>query len=214
MKEYPILFSGPMVRALKSDQKSETRRLDLKWLRVRPGDRVWCRETWRTYTLDDGTNGILFRADGRFVSIEDTATAADRWVEAHENGRHDGKRRPSIFMRRWMCRLELVVGEVRREPVYEIDEAGAIREGMLTLAPNGLLEMGGTRRKLLGMLETATGRKETWESFGRFWNDMGARDRYVAAWCALHGIESWRSNPEVVVIGGMKRITARVAQGE
>jgi hypothetical protein len=60
-RERPILFSGPMVRAILDGKKTQTRRVvkDLKpddsyieavCLRRRPygapGDRLWVRETW------------------------------------------------------------------------------------------------------------------------------------------------------------------------
>ena len=73
MKERPIIFSAPMVRALLAGTKTQTRRIvkarDLEWMDVhqglrepdnaercpygQPGDRLWVKETWRTAdTLD------------------------------------------------------------------------------------------------------------------------------------------------------------------
>ena len=79
MKERPIIFSAPMVRALLAGTKTQTRRIvkarDLEWMDVhqglrepdnaercpygQPGDRIWVRETWQVAreTLDYETGG-------------------------------------------------------------------------------------------------------------------------------------------------------------
>jgi hypothetical protein len=81
MKERPILFKGPLVRAILSGQKTVTRR-PLKmphglWETSatgelvptpancpygKPGDRLWVRETWSDVNLQ-GAPGIAYRAD-------------------------------------------------------------------------------------------------------------------------------------------------------
>jgi hypothetical protein len=97
----------------------------------RVGDRLWCRETWRTFERpEDGVDGILFRADNHFQPVENTHDAADQWVIAHDNGKHCDQWRPSIFMRRWMSRLTLEITEVRVERVQDISEADILAEGV------------------------------------------------------------------------------------
>lgn len=91
MRERPILFSGPMVRAILDGRKTQTRRV-LKWqpgaldrpfimddgswhvtdsrgghmsplgLRYAPGDRLWVREAWAR--SDDHEWLVAYRADG------------------------------------------------------------------------------------------------------------------------------------------------------
>jgi hypothetical protein len=85
MKDYPIIFSAPMVRALLDGSKTQTRRVvkprlwawnegrtwpkdsrDFSKLQAspygQPGDRLWVRETWAQPTnLDPGP--IFYRAD-------------------------------------------------------------------------------------------------------------------------------------------------------
>lgn len=89
MKERPILFSAPMVRAILDGTKTQTRRvakgvaavhsvtgeplakLDSAGPRVscpygQPGDRLWVRETWRigSWSEDSGSIAIDYQADG------------------------------------------------------------------------------------------------------------------------------------------------------
>lgn len=128
MAERPILFSGPMVRAVLSGAKSQTRRVvkpqatsgphDLEqtigtpdslaaFVRHRcpygvPGDRLWVRETWGP--------GPFYRAD------DETISPSDGW-------------RPSIHMPRWASRLTLEVVNVRVERLQDISDEDARAEG-------------------------------------------------------------------------------------
>ncbi len=104
MKDRPILFSAPMVRAILDGKKTMTRRIykprfDL-W---RVGDRLWVRET---YTLIHG------RVD--YASTCDIKSY--RW-------------RPSIFMPRKYSRILLEITDIKRELLRDISEADAKREG-------------------------------------------------------------------------------------
>ena len=154
MSEKPILFSGPMVRAILAGQKTQTRRcawkpglafdsLDVPVWPMTQGDchgmqraacpydadRLWVRETWRTVERD-GIDGVEYAADGAFVPIANTREAADAWVDDHQNGKHGQKWRPSIFLRRWACRLALAVESIRVERLQDISEEDARAEGV------------------------------------------------------------------------------------
>lgn len=137
MTERPIIFSGPMVRAILDGRKSQTRRV-LKpqphWVRDRvmvwknragllhthsglakPGDKLWVRETWTQPAYRPSTAGIdpdlvLYRADHPEI---DTV----RW-------------RPSIHMPKWAARIWLTVTEVRVQRVQDISEEDARAEGV------------------------------------------------------------------------------------
>jgi len=180
MAERPILFSGPMVRAILAGQKTVTRRVcsvqpildDELWsvfypwgegghgiyeteaeMREEfdrlmfahnpygvPGDRLWVRETWRTFEREsDSVDGIRFQADGAFVEIANTREASDLWVDAHENGKHGDNWRPSIFMRPWMCRIRREVTDVTIERLQDITEEQAKAEGVTTDPQRGKL---------------------------------------------------------------------------
>ena len=137
MNEKPILFSGPMVRALLAGIKTQTRRLvkynnmlgepaewcssvaEPGWIHIcgdfrrfcpygQPGGRLWVRETWRSMgKCNKGTDVVFYRADGHV----------------------DGPWRPSIFMPRWASRITLEITEVRVQRLQEISEADARAEG-------------------------------------------------------------------------------------
>lgn len=156
MKERPILFSGPMVRAILAGRKTQTRRIVRKGAALgrihdletsgeatmlvghlcpygEPGGRLWVRETWYD-DLSNGTcartrdtlDGIYYRADG-----EATAQGLDNdqpvpW-------------RPSIFMPRAACRIVLEIEAVRVERIQDITREDIRREGVQPdLALNGI----------------------------------------------------------------------------
>lgn len=107
-RERPILFSGPMVRAIIEGRKTQTRRIVRPGQDVCPygvpGDRLWVRETFSR----DGAS-VICRADGDREGV--------KW-------------RPSIFMRRAESRLTLQVVATRRESLHGITESDARSEGL------------------------------------------------------------------------------------
>lgn len=141
MKERPILFSGPMVRALLAGTKTQTRRAVKGEIAERdgvptlngqplvecpavlgqcpygaPGDRLWVRETWAPH--DElahrcGTEGrYYYRADD------------DRKYET------DGRWHPSIHMPRRVSRITLEVTGIRVERLQSITPDDAKAEGI------------------------------------------------------------------------------------
>jgi hypothetical protein len=146
MKERPILFSGPMVRAILDGRKTQTRRpvkpqpfvatpsmFDTSKCPLgQPGDRLWVRETWRTGYLFGMPRGQerqipIYRADG--ISIYPAGVEINfLW-------------RPSIHMPRWASRITLEITRVWVEMVQDITEEGAIREGMVPLDRSSPSEM-------------------------------------------------------------------------
>lgn len=113
----PIIFSGPMVRALLDGRKTQTRRLASSPLaKCEVGDRLYVRETWSFI----GRQGIFDLNQAR----PDTCTPifraddvqADRWW-------------PSIHHPRWASRLTLTVREVRRQRLQDLTEDDACAEG-------------------------------------------------------------------------------------
>jgi len=127
LKERPILFSAPMVRAILDGRKTQTRRV------VKPqpnadnwtgkcrygqrGDRLWVRETWQSLVIHDG------------LSPSDIPVGADIQYPATYDG-WVSKRRPSIHMPRWASRITLEITGIRVERLQDISENDAVAEGV------------------------------------------------------------------------------------
>jgi hypothetical protein len=138
MREKPILFSGPMVKAILEGRKTQTRRVIKfhEWFLdeytrfgrheiqseidcpYQVGDILWVRETWAQHDgqpYADGQSDMVtvYRAD----ACDLTLAMIDKW-------------RPSIFMPRWASRITLRVTGVKVERVQEISEEDAKAEGI------------------------------------------------------------------------------------
>lgn len=128
MADKPILFSGPMVRALLAGTKTQTRRKiepvsrDLTVLEFSPrylvGDRLYVREHWRTRARWNDEAPRDMPSD---TPIEFVATAT---------GDNYGRFRQGMHMPRWASRLTLTVTDVRVERLQDISEADAKAEGL------------------------------------------------------------------------------------
>jgi hypothetical protein len=139
MADRPIIFSGPMVQALRNGRKTQTRRLASSPLRrVAVGDRLYVREaaairysSW--HHVDGDRYAIEYAAGGG--SGELTGKAPKQFPTRSHN--IDGSLRwcPSIHMPRWASRLTLIVEGVKVEPLQELEaqhplESDAIAEGV------------------------------------------------------------------------------------
>lgn len=205
MKERPILFSGPMVRAILEDRKTQTRRVakefndkhNLDGILARfpnqegcpygkPGDRLWVRETWAENL---GTaarlgfclaNGIIYRADYG----DKCCGVAKLDLASGECTHHVDRWRPSIFMPRWASRISLEITDVRVERLQDISDADARAEGISELPlqeghPGAWWAADPTQPKLHG---------------------RSAVDAYAKLWESIHGPGSWDPNPWVWVV--------------
>ena len=100
------------------------------------GDRLWVRETWNGPLLDEDETEAdpdwiyhsekyenvahcYYKADG---------VAAPEYVDLDDNLRQGW--RPSIHMPRWASRLTLEVKAIRAEPLHDISDHDAMREGI------------------------------------------------------------------------------------
>ena len=186
MKERPILFSAPMVRALLAGTKTQTRRelapdlfvsgggavvrmvsvgpattgiQEVRCPYGQPGDRLWVREAWRI--LGDSPDDTL-----------DMFDRDDVQYRADDDQSYIDKYRPSIHMPRRFSRITLEVTGVRVERLQDISIADAMAEGVVE-----------TNANLRG-LEPC----------------MEWRYAYEDLWRQINGPGSWDANPWVWVI--------------
>lgn len=75
------------------------------------GDRIWVREAWARYNIDQDSHDIAYRA-----------TTPEDWPE-------EGRWRPSIHMPRWASRITLEIAGVRVERLASISTGDAQAEG-------------------------------------------------------------------------------------
>lgn len=132
MKERPIIFSGPMVRSILADQKTQTRRVirnpeRLTWCPYGApggGDTLWVRETW-AYPRDTCSvcGDLVYGDDCR------CGDCASGPILYRATDTYDGPWKSSIHMPRWASRITLEITRVRCERLWEITEEDAIAEG-------------------------------------------------------------------------------------
>lgn len=158
MKDHPLLFSAPMVRANLDGRKTQTRRIytpqpeelgdgscrtnghqgDTNYLmrdvaprfftKIKVGDRLWVREA---HALLPRT---AYRGSIGTGTIQQVEHPTDGYTAAvfREGFDRSGRPlwRPSIHMPRWASRLTLIVTGVKVERLQEISEEDAIAEGV------------------------------------------------------------------------------------
>lgn len=197
MKERPILFSAPMIRALLAGKKTQTRRVARRDTAapVEESYEHWQDATWGSCATD-GTSSIIhcpYGATGDRLWVRETwadLSATGARPEVAYRASCDGddmdvvvgdviqrigiaRWRPSIFMPRWASRLTLEVTGVRVERLQDISEADARAEGV----------------------ETFTGRPTDHRyAFGRLWDAINVERA------------PWSSNPWVWVVE-FRRVT-------
>lgn len=222
MKERPILFSAPMVRAILDGTKTQTRRVVkpqpthfnpvgvprlakpvgpnaiIACRYGQPGDRLWVREShWYFKDERDPVTGYYPPK----MNVEDVEFRADS-----ESKRHGWY--PSIHMPRWASRITLEISGVRVERLNDISEEDANAEGCERLHEDehGYVfredrdwklcpKCGGTR------LHDALG------GGGGVIHDVDCREcdtyqkRFKHLWQSINGPDSWAANPWVWVVG-------------
>ncbi len=191
MKDIPIIFSGPMVRALLDGRKTMTRRLawtfrDVSdnhtklpspWQRVQPGDRLWVRENFGH--CDRGRT--IYRADDiAKLAREREWVSWPKWT-------------PSIHMPRRASRLTLTVTGTKTEALQDMPPDDAIAEGMKGITKDGKLVKYG--------LPDRDGLPGT-DDDGWPWHEwrISPVDAFEKLWRSLHGDEAWTVNPQVVAL--------------
>jgi hypothetical protein len=191
MKERPILFSAPMVRALLDGRKTQTRRIvkNSKWETENPecgvnrppcpygvaGDRLWVRETWAPEQYD-------VRAETPSAIEESSRRPAYR---ADYNGQPAYVWKPSIHMPRWASRINLEIASVRVERLQDISEADAIAEGVKRAGECGNGPIYHPSDSHVG-----TPTCNPIYAYGQLWEQINGRE----------GPNSWAANPWVWIV--------------
>lgn len=196
IKERPILFSGPMVRAILNGRKTQTRRVvkpqdyieawengavmtkngwipELDNPYGQPGDRLWVREKHKIWLPDGGPEWSCIYDDGQSADGLATWDEGDQYLSPEDAGLHvlPKRWRPSIYMPRWASRITLEITGVRVERLNEISEDDARAEGM----PTGQVHP-------------------------EMYDSLYSRDRFIETWESINGPESWDENPWVWVV--------------
>ena len=203
MKERPILFSGPMVRAILAGTKTQTRRVVkerhidaappvhfFQYLREncpygQPGDRLWVRETWQGPLIDDLD---AYRAEPsdynkpEFCEYAADGGAAPEFITLDDELVR--RWRPSIHMPRWASRILLEITSVRVERLHEISEADAQAEGVERVV------VGSGWRRYCDPDSEEVGVPPCGD----------ARRSFRSLWKYINGAESWNANPWVWVV--------------
>ncbi len=176
MTTIPVLYSGPMVRALLEGRKTQTRRMawrdaekgagvpvPTRWQKVKPGDQLWVREAWRSKCNEAGHQECVIYCATDADKLRDTMNGSLKF-------------RPSIHMPRWASRLTLEVTAAKMERLQDISEEDAIAEGLEWIAPT------------YGVKGVAT----SWHG--------NPRISFAELWKSIYGPGSWDDNPEVVAL--------------
>lgn len=184
MADHPIIFSGPMIRALLEGRKTMTRRLAWKlprvgpefpgkqsvWQHIKPGDLLWVKEGACLHYF--GAQQPGYRAD---------------WTEASSEVAREPKWTPFIYMPRWASRLTLRVTATKIERLQEISEEDAIAEG-IEPGPH------------INGHDPKTWRDYAMRKYDPFEWYSDPRRSFQSLWELINGPNAWVSNPEVIAI--------------
>ena len=199
MKEKPILFSGPMIRAILANTKTQTRRI------FKPDRMTWdANGRYTTHAMRGGELSIT--GSGPFKPSSwlhycpygqpggDRLYVRETWAAPHAydhlpprlipqdarihyaatEDRGGLLWRPSIHMPRWASRITLEVTGVRVETLQDISEADALAEGIVR-QPDGGYGLGDTTH----------------------YHFTNPRYSYFSLWEAINGEGSVDANPFV-----------------
>lgn len=199
MKYIPILFSTPMVRAIISGLKNQTRRV----IKIQPTDE------WMENTRQFSPNGYMYDEKGKqlfwlsnpnqgkneeikcpYGKPGDILWVRETWqhsefgflYRAEDDYSKGFKWKPSIFMPKKACRTFLKIKNIRVERLQDITEQDAINEGIERVNDNEFLAYRSyvlPKERCLGVFPIVS---------------------FQTLWQKINGVSSWVKNPWVWVI--------------
>ncbi|MEA5670522.1 hypothetical protein VA602_04140 [Pseudomonas sp. MH2] len=210
-KERPILFSGPMVRAIVEGRKTVTRRPVKEWQQPsRQEDDTWFATAQRHQRWGFGVSGadaascaaeLVSSGVCPYGSRGDRLWVREAWAQIHVaqapgeswvvyrecDNRTDygGPWKPSIHMRRRDSRILLEVTDVRVERLQDISEQQALAEGVVGVdfRPDDGFPI--CRGYMVGPDDGSTPL------------ETHATKAFAGLWRSINGPESWDANPWV-----------------
>ena len=208
-EEHPIIFSGWSIRRIFADEKRQTRRIvkgydqmlelsggNWPWAETpdgegymldcpygATGDMLWVREAFRLPADADGNEPPKEYVERGANSVYWEATDDNSFGKP---GVGWGRKRPSIFMPRELCRLRLRVEDVRVERLQEI-------------SPDDVLAEGWSPSVAFSQEKAIQSKPTVMDALKR-----SERERYDCAfaqkWRDIHGDGAWDENPSVWVV--------------
>jgi hypothetical protein len=190
LREHPILFSTPMVKAILSGNKVMTRRVvklrdgDDPYLSggrlIHPmsgliscpygeaGDLLWCREGfWTNGAKPSEADFVIYHLEHESGLREVSKDRQGNFQEGAFIGQY--KRFPSIFLPRWASRIILEITSIKVERLWDISEEDIKAEGFNYLAYRCADEM----------------KPEDWSEFSDGWDMINGKRKGC----------SWADNP-------------------
>lgn len=189
MSEKPILFSGPMVRAILEGRKTQTRRVVRRpyvsplqrLLRCADGlFRWWLKDAEQPQPSDVrcpyGKPGdrLWVRETWRYYGgseyeyQRDQSNVIYRATPTFESSpRADW--RPSIFMPRWASRITLEVTDVRVQRLQEISSEDALDEGIFTGGTNSRMDDQDIEEEFASLWDSINAKRAPWSSNPWVW---------------------------------------------
>lgn len=208
--ERPILFSGPMVRAILDGRKTQTRRLlksqpDEEWWKIRSywphiavftTERGMDRPEWKVECPYGQPGGRLWVREAHAIvpatayraseGVAQTVNPHDPYYAAVYRAGFDRARsfswRPSIHMPRWASRITLEITEIRVQRVQEVDADDVEAEGVQCAGE--FIQREDDKEYFMH------GENCCQEAFARLWDEINTAPG-----------RTWEDNPWVWVIG-------------